>query len=68
MMESCGGVVMRSKGRRTQEEGPGMEDEWMDGMQREQHGGRCNLVTERGRNASRCDIFNPWCFSNKLKK
>lgn len=25
---------MRSEGRRTQEEGAGMEDEWIDGVQR----------------------------------
>lgn len=42
----------------------GMEDEWMDGVRREQPGGRCDLVTERGRNAWRRDIFNPWCFGN----
>lgn len=51
----------------TQEAGIGMVNEWIDGMQSEQHGGRCNTVTERGRNASRCDIFNPWCFSNYLR-
>lgn len=62
MMERC--VVMRSEGRRPQEAEIGMEDEWIDGVQREQHGGRCSLVTERGRNASRCDIFNPCCYSN----
>lgn len=56
-------MVMRSEGR-PQEAEIGMEDEWIDGMQREQHGGRCSLVTERGRNASPRDIFNPCCFSN----
>lgn len=63
MMERwCGRASL--EGRKTPEEGIGMEDEWIDGVQREQHGGRCNLVTERGRNASPCDIFNPWCFCN----
>ena len=57
-------MVMRSEGRRTQEAAVGIEDEWIDGVQREQHGGRCSLVTERGRNASPCHIFNPWRFSN----
>lgn len=57
-------MVMRSEGRRTQEAAVGIEDEWIDGVQREQHGGRCRLVTERGRNASPCHIFNPWRFSN----
>lgn len=34
-------MVMRSKGRRIQD---WHGNEWIDGMQREQHGGRCNLV------------------------
>lgn len=53
-MERC--VVLRLEGRRPQEAEIGMEDEWIDGVQREQHGGRCSLVTERGRNESQCDI------------
>lgn len=61
------GVVMRSEGRRTQEADIGMENDWIDGVLREQHGGWCILVTERGWNTSLCDIFNPWCFCNQLK-
>lgn len=50
-------MVMRSEGRRTQEVGIGMEGEWMDGVQREQHGGRCILVTEWRRNKPWSDNF-----------
>lgn len=45
-------VVRDSRGGGKQEGGIGIEDEWMDGVQREQPGGRCDIVIERGRKAS----------------
>lgn len=51
------GVAMRLEGRRSQEADIGMDDGWMDGVQREQHGGWCILVTERGWSTSQCVTF-----------